>query len=107
MTEHLFLSFQGMGLEFGLNMFTFGGEAFHKAISHVLGVAYELLGRDAFIDILRVVIFIIIAKYRFFFLSVCLLCLFVWMWVCALHIACLSVQVIIHEKIFTLITTII
>ncbi|XP_042893460.1 LOW QUALITY PROTEIN: histone PARylation factor 1-like [Penaeus japonicus] len=53
MTEHLFLSFQGMGLEFGLNMFTFGGEAFHKAISHVLGVAYELLGRDAFIDILR------------------------------------------------------
>ncbi|XP_042868277.1 histone PARylation factor 1-like [Penaeus japonicus] len=47
----------GMGLEFGLNMFTFmftfGGEAFHKAISHVLGVAYELLGRDAFIDILR------------------------------------------------------
>nr|XP_027231137.1 histone PARylation factor 1-like [Penaeus vannamei] len=43
----------GMGLEFGHNMFTFGGEVFHKAISHILGVAYELLGRDAFVDILQ------------------------------------------------------
>lgn len=49
-------SSQGMGLEFGHNMFTFGGEVFHKAISHILGVAYELLGRDAFVDILQVVI---------------------------------------------------
>ncbi|KAK8728011.1 hypothetical protein OTU49_009336 [Cherax quadricarinatus] len=43
----------GMGLELGLNLFTFGSELFHKPIYHVLGVGYDLLGREPYIDILQ------------------------------------------------------
>ncbi|KAK7082687.1 hypothetical protein SK128_004583 [Halocaridina rubra] len=43
----------GMGLELGINMFTFGGEVFHKSIYHLLSVAYELMGREPYIDIIQ------------------------------------------------------
>lgn len=43
----------GMGLELGINLFTFGGEVFHKAVFHLLSVAYELLGREPYIDIIQ------------------------------------------------------
>jgi len=38
----------GMGLELGLDLFCFGGERLHKTIKHLLGVAYDLLDRDQF-----------------------------------------------------------
>ena len=43
----------GMGLEFGLNMFSFGELALHKYIKNVLPVCYELLGRKLYAEILR------------------------------------------------------
>ncbi|XP_042206077.1 histone PARylation factor 1-like [Homarus americanus] len=43
----------GMGLEFGLDMFMFGHEEFHKPLYHVLSLAYEILGRKPYIDILQ------------------------------------------------------
>ncbi|XP_042206072.1 histone PARylation factor 1-like [Homarus americanus] len=43
----------GMGLELGLDMFTFGHELFHKPVYHVLGLAYDMLGREPYIDILQ------------------------------------------------------
>jgi len=42
----------GMGLELGLNAFSFGGEGLHNTIRHLLGVGYDLLDRDAFATIL-------------------------------------------------------
>merc|ERR1711915_1065753 len=36
----------GMGLELGLDAFSFGGAALHNTIRHLLGVGYELLDRD-------------------------------------------------------------
>ncbi|XP_068203068.1 histone PARylation factor 1 [Palaemon carinicauda] len=43
----------GMGLELGLDIFTFGGDVFHKSVFHLLSVAYELLARDPYIDIIQ------------------------------------------------------
>lgn len=43
-----------MGIELGIDLFIFGGEVFHKAIFHLLGVGYELLGREPYIDIIQV-----------------------------------------------------
>ncbi|XP_045125839.1 histone PARylation factor 1-like isoform X4 [Portunus trituberculatus] len=43
----------GTGIELGLNLFTFGGEVFHKPLLHLLSVGYDLLERDPFIDILQ------------------------------------------------------
>ncbi|KAK8394144.1 hypothetical protein O3P69_006381 [Scylla paramamosain] len=43
----------GTGIELGLNLFTFGGEVFHKPLMHLLSVGYDLLERDPFIDILQ------------------------------------------------------
>ncbi|KAK4299087.1 hypothetical protein Pmani_028614 [Petrolisthes manimaculis] len=43
----------GMGLELGMNMFIYGGEAFHKAIFHLLAVGYDLLGREPYVDIIQ------------------------------------------------------
>lgn len=43
----------GTGIELGLNLFTFGGEIFHKPILHLLGVGYDFLERDPFFDILQ------------------------------------------------------
>jgi len=38
----------GMGLELGLALFCHGGQALHPTVKHLLGVAYELLNRDLF-----------------------------------------------------------
>ncbi|KAG0715762.1 Histone PARylation factor 1 [Chionoecetes opilio] len=43
----------GMGVEFGICLFTYGGQVFHKPIIHLLGVGYELLGREPYVDILQ------------------------------------------------------
>lgn len=43
-----------MGLELGMDMFIYGGEVFHKAIFHLLGVGYDLLGREPYVDIIQV-----------------------------------------------------
>ncbi|CAG0882806.1 unnamed protein product [Darwinula stevensoni] len=43
----------GMGLELGLNAFTSGGSQLHSYIKHLLGVAYELLGRPKFSQIIQ------------------------------------------------------
>ena len=43
----------GMGLELGLDAFCFGGDRLHSSVGHLLGVAYELLKRDAFAKILK------------------------------------------------------
>ncbi|RXG70274.1 Histone PARylation factor 1 [Armadillidium vulgare] len=43
----------GMGLELGLDLFTFGGEEFHSFIRHLLTVAYDLLNREAFSKIIQ------------------------------------------------------
>jgi len=42
----------GMGLELGLDLFSFGGEILHNTIKHLMGVAYDLLDRDNFGKIL-------------------------------------------------------
>nr|CAG4638660.1 EOG090X0BAY [Cyclestheria hislopi] len=44
----------GMGLELGLDLLAFGGEALHSTILHLLSVAYDLLERREFIQILKV-----------------------------------------------------
>ncbi|CAG0919803.1 unnamed protein product [Notodromas monacha] len=43
----------GMGLELGLNAFTFGGNKLHGICKSVLGIAYMLLGRHEFKAILE------------------------------------------------------
>lgn len=43
----------GMGLELGWDLLAFGGEPLHSTIIHLLGVAYELLGRPQFFTILK------------------------------------------------------
>ena len=43
----------GQGLELGLDLFSFGGDVFHKTISNLLPLAYQLLGRQAFADIIK------------------------------------------------------
>lgn len=48
------ISLTGTGIELGLNLFTFGGDVFHKTIIHLLSVGYDLTERDPFIDILQV-----------------------------------------------------
>ena len=48
------IGFAGMGLELGIDLFIFGGEVFHKSIFHLLSVAYELMGREPYIDIIQV-----------------------------------------------------
>lgn len=42
----------GMGLELGLDLFCFGGDRLHNTIKHLMGVAYDLLDRDQFGQIL-------------------------------------------------------
>ena len=44
-----------MGLELGWDLLAFGGEPFHSTVSHLLGVAYELLERQQFTIILKVI----------------------------------------------------
>lgn len=43
----------GMGYEFGIDLFIYGGDITHGMISHVLILAYELLKRDLFGEILE------------------------------------------------------
>jgi len=43
----------GMGLEFGIDLFAFGHECFHGMIKHVLPMAYQLLKRDLYAQILE------------------------------------------------------
>lgn len=43
----------GMGIEFGMNMFSFGELELHKYIKATLPLCYKLLNRDLFADILR------------------------------------------------------
>ena len=43
----------GMGLEFGIDLFVFANENFHGMIEHVLPLAYRLLKRDLFADIIE------------------------------------------------------
>lgn len=43
----------GMGLELGLDAFCYGGEALHGTIRVLLTVAYDLLDRDAFAQIIQ------------------------------------------------------
>ena len=42
----------GEGLELGLDMFTYGGEHLHGHIAHLLPLAYQLLNRHAFGDVI-------------------------------------------------------
>jgi len=42
----------GMGLELGLDLLCYGGEKLHNTIRHLMGVAYDLLDRDQFGQIL-------------------------------------------------------
>ena len=44
----------GMGLELGLDAFTFGGSSLHGICENLLTISYMLLGRHAFADIMRV-----------------------------------------------------
>lgn len=44
----------GMGLELGLDLFCFGHEKFHSAILSLVPLAYQLLGRDEFAEIIEV-----------------------------------------------------
>ncbi|XP_043237080.1 histone PARylation factor 1-like [Amphibalanus amphitrite] len=43
----------GMGLEFGLDVFGYGGEALYNTVRHVLLLAYDLLNRPVSAQILR------------------------------------------------------
>ena len=43
----------GMGYEFGIDLFIYGGDITHGMISHVLILAYQLLKRDLFGEILE------------------------------------------------------
>jgi hypothetical protein len=42
-----------MGVEFGINMFSFGDIALHRYIKSVLPLCYNLLGRNYYADILK------------------------------------------------------
>lgn len=42
----------GEGLELGLDLFSFGGECFHRTILHLLPLAYQLLGRPQYAEII-------------------------------------------------------
>jgi len=42
----------GMGLELGIDLFTFGSDAIKGPISHLLPLAYQLLGRDLYSDVI-------------------------------------------------------
>ena len=44
----------GMGLELGLDLFCFGSECFHNAILQLMPLAYRLLNRDSFAEIVEV-----------------------------------------------------
>ncbi|KAM7443990.1 hypothetical protein ABFA07_007360 [Porites harrisoni] len=44
----------GMGLELGLDLFCFGSERFHNAILQLMPLAYRLLNRDTFAEIVEV-----------------------------------------------------
>ena len=44
----------GMGLELGLDLFCFGSERFHNAILQLMPLAYRLLGRDVFAEIVEI-----------------------------------------------------
>ena len=44
----------GMGLELGLDLFCFGSERFHRAILQLMPLAYRLLGRDEFAEIIEI-----------------------------------------------------
>ncbi|XP_061165509.1 histone PARylation factor 1-like [Saccostrea echinata] len=43
----------GEGLELGMDLFSFGGEVLHPLIQHLLPLAYQLLGRFEFKDIIE------------------------------------------------------
>lgn len=43
----------GMGLELGIDLFVFGHERFHGIIGHLLPLAYQLLKRDLFAEVLE------------------------------------------------------
>lgn len=43
----------GEGLELGLDLFSFGNEIFHKTILQLMGLAYNLLGRNAYEEIIK------------------------------------------------------
>lgn len=43
----------GEGLELGLCLFSYGGECLHKLILNLLPLAYQLLQRKAFADIIK------------------------------------------------------
>ena len=43
----------GEGLELGIDLFCYGGEVFHGMIQNLLGMAYMLLGRHEFGDIIK------------------------------------------------------
>ena len=43
----------GEGLELGLDMFSYGGEVFHKTILNLLPLAYQLLGRHEYASIIK------------------------------------------------------
>jgi len=42
----------GMGIELGLDAFSYGGESLHNSIMHLLTVGYELVDRDEFATII-------------------------------------------------------
>lgn len=46
----------GMGLELGLNLFCFGDPYLHSSVLALLPLAYELLGRPKFAQIVKVLI---------------------------------------------------
>lgn len=43
----------GMGLELGIDLFAFGGDSLHSHMSHLLPLAYKLLKRDLFGEIIK------------------------------------------------------
>lgn len=43
----------GMGLELGLDLFSFGHEMFHKKSLMLLSLAYDLLGKKTFAEIVK------------------------------------------------------
>lgn len=43
----------GEGLEMGLNIFSYGGEVFHKIVLNLLPLAYQLLGRNEYADVIK------------------------------------------------------
>lgn len=44
----------GMGLELGLDIFCFGEKRFHNLILQLMPLAYNLLGRDLYAEIIEV-----------------------------------------------------